>query len=112
MNNIMNHVRRYLYPFDPRRPNEWRGAFILLVIFGILSFCVRISGKWTINGIVPVKGYLIWAFINLYLLGGVVWELLKPVGDETAAMSMGKRVGLVCAALVAVATSLVVVWIK
>jgi hypothetical protein len=113
MNELLKkRVREYLYPFNPNSPNEWKFAFIVLVVFAVLSFCVRIYGKWNINGI-PVKGYVIWVLLNVYLLGGVVWELLlDPKGEKTVAMSRGRRIGLICMAILAVAISLIVVWIK
>jgi hypothetical protein len=105
-------VREYFYPFNPNSPNEWKFAFIVLIVFAVLSFCVRIYGKWNINGI-PVKGYVVWVLLNVYLLGGVVWELLlDPKGEKTVAMSRGKRLCLACVAVVAVVTSLFVVWIR
>jgi len=112
MRERLGRLRRRLYPLNEARPQEWRIGLAILGVLALLSLCVRAQGwDFRLEGLIPVPAYPVWAAINLYVLIGVVWELLDPTEEKTAGIRRGRRLLFACLAVLAATVSLTVVWL-
>ena len=106
MRALLAPLRQVLYPRSQDGRADWKLALGALCGMAILSACVRITGlkAYFLGFESPV--YLVWAIANIYLLIGVVWNLLDPEDESTARVRGWRKLLLVGLGVLSASTSI------
>ncbi len=100
---FLQSAREKIYGTPDVRLRDTKKAVVVLGLMTVGSLFVRVTteGKWRIDGIIPVSGYVLWVSLVISLAGGLLWELFCPSGEriERTHSQMLVRIGLILGAV-------------